>query len=421
MKSVKGTHDLYGKGLRKFQIIESALLKIANKYNYQEIRTPIFEYSGIFIRNIGDLTDIVTKEMYLLQDRSGKELALRPEGTAAVVRALITNNLVHILPQRLFYYGPMFRYERPQQGRYRQFYQLGFECFEQAHPLIDAEMIKMAIDLLKLLGIEHYEVLINSLGSKETLENYKKILVTYFNDCKDRLSPTSLVRLEKNPLRILDSKDPQDQLIIDKAPKLSDHLISYDSDLFAQVLDYLKQFKINYQVTDNLVRGLDYYNHTVFEVVSNQLGAQNALIAGGRYNDLIANMSNNKYNVNAFGFAAGVDRLALLLADDMLIAKKSIALLVADDKFYDYAINIMHKIHENTKFGINIIIAKDISAKLKKVQSEQYFVSIVIGANEYQHQTLLVKDAVSFEKYFVDNTEIEQFLLSKYNKYQYID
>jgi histidyl-tRNA synthetase len=392
----RGTHDLLGEDLLKFLQIENTVQKQASKYGFEEIRTPVFEYLNVFEKNIGESTDIVNKEMYVFEDKSQEKLVLRPEGTAPVVRALISNGLTHKLPLKLYYSGAMFRYERPQKGRQRQFHQIGFEYLGTLSYTSDVESINLAIDILKSLGITSFKVLINSLGSVESLNKYKTALVEFLKSKKSDLSEESLIRLEKNPLRILDSKKEEDKQIIKDAPKINEFYDEYDKNFFNSVLEGLKALNIDFEVDYNLVRGLDYYTHTVFEIVTTDLGSQGTLIAGGRYNNLIKNMGGP--DAGAFGFAAGMERLALMMQVPQ-IAHKNVAMITLDDKspkINNYALALAEKIRNNTGFGATFILGKDIGAKLKKLDVNQYTYALIIGEDEFNGGMLTIKNLQTF-------------------------
>ncbi|MCL2566659.1 MAG: histidine--tRNA ligase [Alphaproteobacteria bacterium] len=409
-QNVRGTHDLYGESLQKFLQVESIAKKLAYYYNFKEIRTPILEFSQVFEKNIGEETDIIGKEMYNFTDRSGDSIVLRPEGTAPVVRAIISNGLTHTLPLKYFYMGAMFRYERPQKGRQRQFHQLGFEYLGTNHYSSDVEMINLALDIIKNLGIASYKLHINSLGSTQSLNAYKKALVDFLNSQKDKLSADSLARLLKNPLRILDSKADSDKEIIKNAPKIADYLSDSDKTFFDNVKKSLSDLGISYVEDNNLVRGLDYYTHTVFEIITNDLGAQGTLIAGGRYNNLIKQMGG--VDAGAFGFAAGIERLSMML-NKTEEYPKSIAIITANEEYNQFALCMAKKLR-NANFGASLVLGKDVSSKLKKVSAESFFCSIIVEDNS----NLTIKDVNTRQQHKISEENIEEFLNSQYSKYK---
>jgi histidyl-tRNA synthetase len=409
-QSPRGTQDLLDEQLEKFNIIENCIKIIAHKYAFEEIRTPIFEFLNVFTKSVGESSDIVSKEMYVFEDKGGEKLVLRPEGTAAIVRALISNGMSHKLPLKWFYMGPMFRYERPQKGRYRQFHQVGFEYLGTNHYSSDVECINLAVELVKELKIKNYKLLINSIGSNESLSNYKVALLDYLDKYKDKLSADSLVRLDKNPLRILDSKDINDREIIKNAPKLKNYLIKEDQEFYTKVKESLTYLNIDFVEDDNLVRGLDYYTHTVFEIVSDDLGSQSAILAGGRYNNLIKQMGGP--DVGAFGFAGGIERLALLIENKPSNNIK-IAIATLDENSNNYAFkvaNILRNSLDKT-YSINFILGKDISQKLKKANSLKYNYAIVIGSHELELNKVNLKNLQTGLQNEVLLTDLVKFIL----------
>ena len=310
IRSVRGMNDILPDVTPYWQSVEATLNKVLSSYGYQEIRFPIVEKTALFSRSIGEVTDIVEKEMYSFEDRNGDGLTLRPEGTAGCVRATMQNGLIH-QTQRLWYQGPMFRHERPQKGRYRQFHQVGVEAYGFNGPDIDAEMILMTARLWKQLGLTDVTLQINSLGSTEARLAYRDILIAYFEANQDQLDEDSQRRLHTNPLRILDSKNPEMQMLNEAAPKLLDHLDDESRQEFTALCDALNEAGLSYEVNPRLVRGLDYYGKTVFEWVTDQLGSQGTICAGGRYDGLVSQLGGK--GVTAIGFAIGLERLILLL------------------------------------------------------------------------------------------------------------
>jgi len=310
IQSVRGMNDILPTQTPYWQAIETALKQVLSRYGYQEIRFPIVEKTVLFSRAIGEVTDIVEKEMYTFEDRNGDMLTLRPEGTAGCLRAAMQNSLLD-QPQRLWYMGPMFRHERPQKGRYRQFHQVGVEAYGFAGPDIDAEMIMMTARLWQRLNVTGLTLQLNSLGTIEARQAYRVVLIAYFEAHRDELDEDSLRRLESNPLRILDSKNPAMQALNEGAPKLLDHLDAPSKQEFEQLCTLLDQAGIAYEINPRLVRGLDYYGKTVFEWVTDQLGAQGTVCAGGRYDGLVSQLGGR--SSSAIGFAIGIERLLGLL------------------------------------------------------------------------------------------------------------
>ncbi|MEL6502460.1 MAG: histidine--tRNA ligase, partial [Cyanobacteria bacterium J06623_1] len=312
IQALRGTRDILPEEVGYWQFIEATVRETLSRAIYQEIRAPIFEQTALFERGIGEATDVVGKEMYTFASRGDKSITLRPEGTAGVVRAYIQNKL-HAQGgvQRLWYTGPMFRYERPQAGRQRQFHQVGLELLGCAAPRADAEVIALATDILRSLGLKNLELDINSVGNGADRAQYRQALVEYLEPYKDDLDEDSQDRLTRNPLRILDSKDPKTQEIASNAPKITEHLSETSKKHFDTVLQLLTDLGIKYQINHCLVRGLDYYTHTAFEIKSDDLGAQATVCGGGRYDGLVQELGGP--DTQAVGWAIGMERLVLLL------------------------------------------------------------------------------------------------------------
>jgi histidyl-tRNA synthetase len=319
ISAIRGMNDLYALPSQAFSIILSQAEQVLAQYGYQQVRLPIVEKTELFSRSIGEVTDIVEKEMYTFADRNGDSLSLRPEGTAGCVRAMIENGLLHNQVQKVYYSGPMFRHERPQKGRYRQFHQFGVEVFGLNGPDIDIELILLSARLWDALGLDHLELQINSLGSQQARADYREQLVSYLSQFSDQLDEDSQRRLQTNPLRILDSKNPAMAQIVAGAPKLIDALDVESKQHFEKVCAALDCLGIDYVVNPNLVRGLDYYNRTVFEWVTTELGAQGTVCAGGRYDGLVEQIGGK--STPAVGFAMGIERLMALLIDQQKISE----------------------------------------------------------------------------------------------------
>ena len=312
LQPARGTHDLIGEDLRRHNHVVETARRIAATYGFDEWITPIFEDTRVFSRTLGETSDVVMKEMYTFDDRGGDSVTLRPEGTAGVCRALVTNGLTQSLPQKVFYAGPMFRYERPQKGRYRQFHQIGVELIGPSEPLADAEVIACGWDILKALGVADGTVLeVNTLGDKESHAAYRDALIAYFSAHRGSLSKDSLMRLERNPMRILDSKDEGDRRIVADAPTIMPYLTEAAATFYAQLKAHLIRFGVPFRENPRIVRGLDYYGHTAFEFVTLKLGAQGTVLAGGRYDGLVAEMGGP--STPAVGWAAGIERLGMLM------------------------------------------------------------------------------------------------------------
>lgn len=311
VQPVRGTHDLLPDDFAAHGEVVSVARQTAATFGYREMATPIFEFTDVFARSMGETSDVVSKEMYSFDDRGGESITLRPEYTAAICRAFISNGLQQNVPFRAFGAGPMFRYERPQKGRQRQFHQIDIEIIGAPEPAADVEVISVGAEILNRLNVLHKTVLhLNTLGDPESRDSYRAALVAYFNDHRDKLSEDSLARLGRNPLRILDSKDESDRRIVEDAPLFGDYLNPQSQDFFGTVLFGLDTLGIAYELNPRLVRGLDYYTHTAFEFVTDALGAQGAVIAGGRYDGLIGQLGGPA--TPGIGWAGGIERLAML-------------------------------------------------------------------------------------------------------------
>ncbi len=309
---VRGTRDIIGDDHRRHAHVVDTARSTAFLYGFEEWSTPIFEDTRVFARTLGDTSDVVTKEMYTFTDRGGDSVTLRPEGTAGICRALVSNGLTQALPQKLFYHGPMFRYERPQKGRYRQFHQIGAELIGAPEPLADAEIIALGADILSALGLADSVVLeLNTLGDTPSRDAYRAALVAYFADHRASLSQDSQDRLERNPMRILDSKDEGDRRLVAEAPSIAPYLTDDARRFYDGVRTHLGHLGVAYTENPRIVRGLDYYSHTAFEFVTTKLGAQGTVMGGGRYDGLVAEMGGPP--TPAVGWAAGIERLSMLL------------------------------------------------------------------------------------------------------------
>lgn len=320
ISAIRGMNDLYGQDAIAYKTLVETAQAILDQYGFQPIHLPIVEKTELFARSIGEVTDIVEKEMYSFDDRNGDSLTLRPEGTAGCVRAVIQNGLTYNQIQKLYYVGSMFRHERPQKGRYRQFNQMGIEIFGIKSVDADAELIAITARLWEKLGLANLELQINSLGEAAARQAYREILVQYFSEHRDLLDEDSLRRLDTNPLRILDTKNPAMKDLVDAAPKLIDFLDEDSLEHFNQLKQHLEDMGIDYVVNPNLVRGLDYYNRTVFEWVTTDLGAQGTVCAGGRYDGLVEQIGGK--STPAVGFAMGLERLMALLVDQSNVPEK---------------------------------------------------------------------------------------------------
>jgi histidyl-tRNA synthetase len=327
---VRGTQDMFGETEERFAHVVATFERVRRLYGFKGLQLPVIEPTAVFSRSLGEATDVVSKEMYTFEDRGGDSITLRPEFTAGIARAYLTNGWQQYAPMKLSVHGPLFRYERPQKGRYRQFHQIDAEIIGAAEPQADVELLVMADQLLKELGInEGVTLQLNTLGDTESRDAWRAALIAYFNDHKDALSDDSLARLEKNPLRILDSKDPKDRPIADAAPVIDDYLSVEAQDFFGAVTAGLDAAGVAWERNARLVRGLDYYRHTAFEFVTDRLGAQGTVLGGGRYDGLIENLGGNP--TPAVGWAAGIERLAMLI-DAPSAVPLSVIMAVEDDR-----------------------------------------------------------------------------------------
>ena len=399
IQNLRGTYDLYGDAKKKTKQVTRIGESVVEKYGFEEIETPIFEFTEVFARNLGDTSDIVTKEMYCFEDRGGESLTLRPEGTAGAIRAFVSNGMQQNLPLKLYYQGPMFRYERPQKGRQRQFTQFGVELLGADTPQADVEVIAMAYEFLEKLGLQgQVTVEINSLGDTESRNTYREKLVNYLRQHYDELSEDSKNRLERNPLRVLDSKEECDKIVVENAPLYADSLNEASRTFFAKVLAGLDRLGIKYRVNNRLVRGLDYYTHTVFELVTDKLGAQGTVLAGGRYDGLVEQMGGGA--VAGIGWACGVERLAMLL-ENAAETPRPVAVIPVNDEVNEAAMEIAQKIRlagMRVEQGYSGNMKKRM-IKANKVNSR---VAVIIGPDELAEGKAAVKNLDSGEQKIVN-------------------
>ncbi|MDR1609863.1 MAG: histidine--tRNA ligase [Holosporales bacterium] len=381
--------DLYGADCRKYEYIKVKAMSVCGRYGYSEIYTPMLEYSEVFQRSIGDETDVVSKEMYTFVDRGHESITLRPEGTAGVIRAAVTESLVQALPVRLMYCGEMFRYDRPQKGRYRQFRQFGCEHIGEKSPYIDAMVIAMASEILNAIGVFDFTVLVNSLGDEETLEAYTKAVVKYFSRHEKSLSPESQVRLTKNPLRILDSKDRHDIEICSMAPIISDYFTKEARSYFGKVMELLDAYGLRYEVDNFLVRGLDYYTHTAFEFKPTTGEFRESIGGGGRYDKLVAMFGGP--DISGIGFAFGVERLMMLLSNEHFdTTTKTVAVIPVSNSENDYAFSLFRELH-SVGVAAEFIHSGNMSKKMKAADKLGCELALIIGDEERSSDTVSVK------------------------------
>jgi histidyl-tRNA synthetase len=389
LQPARGTADLLPKNMAKHRLVIEAARNAALRYGFQEMATPIFEFSEVFSRPLGESSDIVTKENYSFTDRGGEMLTLRPENTAGVVRAVISGGLTQNLPLKYFYAGPMFRYERPQKGRMRQFHQVGVEYLGPDHSLADAEVIACGARFLATLGVLDDCVLhLNSLGDGESRAAYRSALIDYLEEFGDQLSDDSKTRLKVNPLRILDSKDAGDRSILKDAPQLQDYLNDGSKTHFATLVAALDAAGVAWVFDPLLVRGLDYYCHTAFEFVTNALGAQGTVLGGGRYDGLAEMLGGPR--ICGVGWAAGVERLAMF-AGETVPASPKVAIVTADDAAQQAAFGLTETLRD-AGINIDLPIGGSMGKKLKKADKAGIRLVVIMGSDELAKNIVLLRD-----------------------------
>ena len=399
LRTVRGVHDLLPDDLHKHKKVIKAGLNISSKYCYSEIEIPIFEFSEVFKKPLGNSSDIVTKENYIFRDRSDDELMLRPEGTSGVVRAFLNAGLVQDIPQRFSYFGPMFRHERPQKGRLRQFKQFGVECIGISNSMADIEVISLGYEFLNKLNIiDKISLKINSLGDKYSRLTYTKALIDYLNDYKFQLSKDSLKRLSENPLRILDSKNAVDQKILMNAPNVLDYLNEESKERFENVCEGLDILEIKYEIDKSLVRGLDYYCHTAFEFITDELGSQGTVLAGGRYDGLSKMLGG--VEVPGVGWAAGVERLALMVQSEY-INSPDIVLMAQAEIYNHLLLPIMNELI-NQGFKVEIIYTGNMSKKFKRANKINASFAILLGEEEVAKKVIKLRNMLLGSEQLID-------------------
>lgn len=415
----KGTYDLYGENARKYKRLEEILTTLMDKYNYKYIKTPLFESSKLFHRGVGETSDIVSKETYDFIDRGNRNMTLRPEGTAGVVRSFVENKMYadSFGLTKVWYMGPMYRYERPQSGRYREFIQYGVEAFGSIDPMLDAEIISIPVNLFKLLGLKGIKVNINTLGDIESRNNYRKSLLEYFKPHLNELCEDCKKRYAKNPLRILDCKVDSNLEFMKNAPKITDYLNEVSKKHFDSVLKYLDELDIKYEINTNIVRGLDYYTHTVFEIEASieGFGSQNVLCGGGRYDGLVETVGGPK--TAGVGFAMGIERLMTALdyekvdlIDDYSI---DIYIIPMSENEKNYSFRLLQTLRMN---GFNVEIDylnKNMKANFKQADKLNAKYVIIVGENEVNTNLLTIKNNKTKKEYSVQIEEIVDFFDSK--------
>jgi histidine--tRNA ligase len=413
LQKPKGTQDILPKDSGKWQYVEEFARNTFRKYNYAEIRTPLFEHYEVISRSVGDTTDIVTKEMYDFYDKGDRHITLRPEGTAPVVRSYVENKLFAPeiqKPVKLYYMGSMFRYERPQAGRLREFHQIGVECFGSNNPATDVETIAMAAQFFNEIGIRNVTLQLNSLGNAESRATYRQALIDYLMPLKDNLSKDSQRRLEENPLRVLDSKEKEDKLAVENAPSILDYLDEESQTHFQAVRSLLEALEIPYTINTNMVRGLDYYNHTIFEFTADVAGNELTICAGGRYDSLVAYFGGPE--TAGFGFGMGVERLLLVLE------KQGVELPLEDS--LDVYIAVLGEGANNTALEIvqalrrqGFTVERDylnrkLKAQFKSADTFGAKVLITLGESEIESKQVTVKNNQTREELLVDLNQIQE-------------
>ncbi len=397
LQPVRGTHDLLPDSYAAHAHVIGAAQAAARLYGFHRMDTPIFEFSEVFHRAVGDTSDIVTKETYSFTDRGGESITLRPEFTAAVVRSFISNGLQQHLPFKAFYAGPAFRYERPQKGRLRQFHQIGAELLGAPEPMADVELIALGMHTLRVLGLADSVTLeINSLGDAESRAAYREALVAYLAQYRADLSPESQLRLEKNPLRILDSKDAGDRAIVAGAPTLHAYFNTTSQQHFARVREGLEALQIAYRVSEKLVRGLDYYSHTVFEITTDQLGAQGTVLAGGRYDGLVKLMGGQ--DVAGIGFAAGVERLVALMGEEAVALPKPVAAIIPMGEAAEIEGWKLAQVLRAQGIAADIAYRGNAKKRFERANKVAAKFAIILGEDELKNGTVTLKNLTRGEQ-----------------------
>ena len=400
-KAIKGTKDVLPKDVHKNQYIEATALDIASKFGYKEIRTPVFEHTELFQRGVGDTTDVVQKEMYTFDDKGGRSITLRPEGTSGAVRSYLENGLCNeALPQKVCYLTSCYRYEKPQAGRLREFHQFGVDCFGSASPLADAEIIALAKSLFDTLGVKDLSLEINSIGCPTCRAEYHKALKEYFSSRKDELCDTCKSRLDRNPMRILDCKSPICHEIAEGAPVVIDYLCDECKEHFENVQKYLKAQNIEYTINPQIVRGLDYYTKTVFEFVSNSIGAQGTVCGGGRYDGLVEELGGQ--HTPSLGCAIGIERLMLLMeaqgCEFPEAEKPDLFIVALGEKATLKAVEIAKDMREEGFSALLDLNQRSVRAQMKYADKLGAKFNVVIGDNEVEAKTAKLKNMQTGEE-----------------------
>ncbi len=408
--AIRGMRDIFGSEMLQWHRAESIFRDVTNAFAYEEFRTPILESTDLFKRGVGEETDIVGKEMYTFDDRGGDSVTMRPEMTAPIVRACIEHSLLHHNPTtRLWYCGPQFRYDRPQKGRYRQFHQFGAECVGSAYPEADVEIILLAHETLRRFGVTRFQLEINSLGTAEVRQRYRQALVEYLCQHENELSEDSRRRMHANPLRVLDSKDDADRRVSAGAPQLEQYFEEVSSGHFTAVRTLLDTAGVPYVVNPHLVRGLDYYNHTVFEFTTDALGSQNAIGGGGRYDPLFAMLGGG--DVPAVGFSIGIERMLLLWEAEHgsvpEVQRAGVYVIGIGDDARVPSQLIVHRLRRQGYHVVSDLQRRSVKAQMKDANRANVAFTVMIGESEIASSTAVVKNMVTGEQFTVPQTEIE--------------
>lgn len=410
LQPVRGTHDLLPEDARRHRYVIETARENAGLYGYQEVVTPIFEFTEVFSRTLGETSDVVTKEMYTFSMGEGESMTLRPENTAGVARAYISNGLQQEVPLKYFYAGPMFRHERPQKGRQRQFHQFGIELLGVPEPGGDIEIIVCGARILKALGVwDRCTLQLNTLGDTDSRKAYRQALIDYFSAHKDRLSEDSLMRLERNPMRILDSKDRGDREIVAGAPEFADHLNDESKAFFETVKEGLKRREIDFELNSRLVRGLDYYCHTAFEFVTDALGSQGTVMGGGRYDGLIETMGGQP--TPGVGWAAGIERLAMLVADAVPAADRPVAIIPVGDDVLALGDDIAAGLRD-AGVPADIAFRGNLKRRMKRADKINARAAVLIGSDEAARNVATVRDLETGEQQEVALDALTGYLTS---------
>lgn len=409
-QTIRGTKDIFSPEIDLWVLLEQIARTTFTQFNYKEIRTPILEYTEVFQRAIGEGTDVVGKEMYTFLDRGDTSITLRPEFTAGVIRSAIQHDFLNKHLQKLFYFGPIFRYERPQKGRQRQFHQVGVECIGYDTIKSDVEIVVLTDVFLKAIGISTHKFKINTLGSKETRASFSSALVQYLESKKSELSEDSQRRLTTNPLRILDSKSPQDKLALENAPQLHQFLTDDEISRFESIQNALTSLFINFEVSHNLVRGLDYYSHFVFEITGSNLGSQDSLGGGGRYNNMFEEFGAKP--TPCIGVSMGMERLILELEGQSALIKKpkSIYILIANQEYYQIALQLQSTLITSTQCSVYFDLAeKAFKNQMKDANNTDADFVLILGEEEVANSSVSIKNMATSEQKIIPMSEITTF------------